>query len=147
MCLAIKAKSFTFYTAANPGIFLGGLIGESKREILEKIDKQYLPITYYFKHSDTLQKVIETLEKNGLNYPIIVKPDIGERGDNVEKINTLNELKTYFTSHRQADFIIQEFIAEPIELGILYYKMPLTNETGITSIGNHCRGTLFLNGN
>ncbi len=35
--LAIKHRSLTIFTAANPAIFLGGLFGESKNEIFELI--------------------------------------------------------------------------------------------------------------
>ena len=50
--LSIRAKSFTYFTAANPGIEHSGVFGESKIDILKKIDPHYLPKTMFFK-SDT----------------------------------------------------------------------------------------------
>lgn len=131
--LALRARSLTYFTAANPGIEHSGVFGESKIDILNKIDPQYLPITLYFKGSMGWQEVVQKLESTGLNYPIIVKPNVGERGSQVEKVNDIGELQRYMELNME-DFIIQEYLQLPMELGVLFYRIPGTEERGITSI-------------
>ncbi len=131
--LSIKAKSLTYFTAANPGIIHGGVFGESKIEILEKIDPKYRPTTLFFKVSATLPEVISTIEHSDLVFPMILKPDVGERGSEVEKIENESELAKYLKRNEQ-DFIVQEFVDYDIELGVLYHKLPITGTSNITSI-------------
>ncbi len=131
--LSIKAKSLTYFTAANPGIIHGGVFGESKIEILDKIDPKYRPTTLFFKVSATLPEVISTIEHSDLRFPMILKPDVGERGSEVEKIENESELANYLKRNEQ-DFIVQEFVDYDIELGVLYHKLPITGTSNITSI-------------
>lgn len=131
--LSIKAKSLTYFTAANPGIIHGGVFGESKIDILEKIEPKYRPTTLFFKVSATLPEVISGVEQSSLNFPMIIKPDVGERGAEVEKIENKSELTHYLKRNKQ-DFIIQEFVDFDIELGVLYHKFPISGESNITSI-------------
>ncbi len=131
--LAIRAKSWTYFTAANPGIIHGGVFGESKIDILEKIEPKYRPVTLFFKVESTLHQVMQAIEKSELIFPIIIKPNIGERGSAVEKLESESELEHYLEQNDQ-DFIIQEFVDYEIELGILYNKRPISGTSNITSI-------------
>ncbi|MCE7994143.1 MAG: hypothetical protein HEP71_19300 [Roseivirga sp.] len=131
--LSIRARSFTYFTAANPGIEHSGVFGESKIDILKKIDRHYLPTTLFFKSDTTAGQVAERLKDESLAFPVIVKPNVGERGNEVAKIDNPNQLTSYLDSNT-ADFIIQEFVDFEIELGILYYKFPDESKSGITSI-------------
>lgn len=131
--LALKAKSLTFFTAANPMMHLGGLVGESKSQILKAIPPKYLPQTVYFDSKIGFEAIINLMKEHQLHFPIVIKPDVGERGNGVEKLNNTNDLKNYLAQYAGA-FIIQSFITYPIELGILYYRIPGTSQSGITSI-------------
>jgi len=131
--LSLKAGSITFFTAANPGFYIGGFVGVSKKNILDKINKQYLPATLYFKAGDNLDKVKKEISLHQISFPLIVKPDVGERGKYVEKADDEKSLKEYL-SKNDFDFIIQELVAEGIELGILYYHFPDGSKSGITSV-------------
>jgi hypothetical protein len=131
--LSIKAKSLTFFTAANPGIYLGGFVGESKKSILQKINTEYLPKTIYCKNEFNVGRIEKELLNNNLIFPIIAKPDVGERGNKVEKINNKAELENYILSINE-DFLIQSFIDFEIELGIMYYHYPDGTKSGINSI-------------
>lgn len=131
--LSLKAKSLTFFTAANPGIYLGGFVGESKKSILQKIDNSYLPNTIYCKNEYNLQKIISMIESHKMAFPLIAKPDVGERGSNVEKVNNIAELENYIHLINE-DFIVQSYIDYEIELGVMYYHFPDGNQSGITSI-------------
>jgi hypothetical protein len=181
---------------------MSGFFGESKIDILRLIPAEYLPKTLFFE-ANADEKVIQAaMEKIGLNYPIIAKPNIGERGNLVARTENEQELWAHIQK-MNADFILQEYVDFPVELGVLYYRFPEETKGQISSItikdfmqvkgdglhtieeimeadlryrfqiarfrrlypellrtvlgqgevrllepiGNHCRGTKFLNGN
>lgn len=130
---AAKARSLTFFSAANPGIESGGLTGESKIEILDQVPEQYKPTTVFIDKETSLEKSLKEAFSRGLKYPFIAKPNVGERGFLVKKIHCKEDLDEFFDGVR-VDLIYQEFVDYDIELAILYYRLP-ENKTGeITSI-------------
>jgi hypothetical protein len=131
--LALKARSLTFFTAANPLMYLGGLIGESKSAILKAIPTEYLPHSIYIDKQSRSEEVIAKMQVASLHFPIVIKPNIGERGTGVAKIYNNEELEAYLNQHT-APAIVQSFSTYPIELGILYYHFPNGQHSGITSI-------------
>jgi hypothetical protein len=128
--LAIKARSFFFFTAANPNIDFGGMLGEKKSEIFDQIPKEYIPKTIFIKAGERA-KAIDQGYKMG--YPLIAKPDIGERGRLVEKISNEKALIKY-VEKCPIDFMIQELVDFPIELGVFYVKRPQEQKGRVTSI-------------
>jgi hypothetical protein len=132
LLLSLKNKSFAYFTVANPGIELGGFFGESKSAILQLIDKKYLPKAIEVNNISFYALVLE-LKEQGIGYPLIAKPDVGERGNEVAKINTEAELKHYH-ENTTAKYIVQEFITYEIELGILYSRLPNSNKGVVSSI-------------
>jgi hypothetical protein len=130
--LSLKNKSLAYFTSANPGIELGGFFGESKSDILKLIDKQYLPNSIEVDNhsSDT---ILKNLKQQNMQFPIIAKPDIGERGDNVAKINSEKELVDY-NKKSNFKYILQEFITYEIELGILYSRLPNSLYGDVSSV-------------
>ncbi|UZR93186.1 ATP-grasp domain-containing protein [Chondrinema litorale] len=200
--LAFKSRSFMYFSTTNPGMKYGGVIGESKISVLDRIDAKYLPKTIFINSGSQFNDIQFLIKEKGLELPLIVKPNIGERGKGVEKIENIESLKDYLDQNKE-DIILQEFIDYPVELGILYYRHPNEATGHISSvvmkefleiegnghatllelidskpraigrreyllnkyahqlndilpngerirlepIGNHCRGTKFLNGN
>ena len=132
--LSLKAHSFTFFTSANPGIEAGGFFGESKIDILKLINQKYKPKTIFIPAGHSLEHIEENLKEQGINFPLIAKPNVGERGFNVQKINTIDELKNYIHTTDYSDFIIQEFVDFETELGILYYRMPDETNGKVSSV-------------
>jgi ATP-grasp domain len=131
--LMVKSRSLTFFTAANPSIEMGGFFGESKIEILDKIPKEFLPRTIFFTQETNLDSVVTELLDSGIQFPFIIKPNVGERGYKVSKITNEADLQKYL-SEIQADFIVQEFIDFPIELGILFHRLPQSKVGSISSV-------------
>ncbi len=130
---AIRTRSLTFFTNADPCIDYGGFFGESKMEILRQIPKDYLPKTIFIEKQKDLKTIVDRLIQEDLVYPIICKPDVGERGTQVEKLYSNYDLVQYL-SNVQEDFIIQEFITYDIELGVLYYRYPDASTGKVTSV-------------
>ena len=130
--LGLRARSIFFFSASNPGIKYGGMVGESKNRILNKIPPQYIPKTLLISQEGS-ENVESKMQKAGLTYPVIMKPDIGERGWKVQKINNETQGDKYINDVK-GDIIIQEYIDLPFEAGVFYYRMPNEKKGTISSI-------------
>jgi hypothetical protein len=131
--LAIKARSAFFFSAANPAIPTGGLVGESKADINDFIPPQYRPKTILFRRGDSFMTVKSEFEKAGLLFPVILKPVVGCRGLLVEKAESYADLLNH-TQWYHSDFLIEEYIDYPVEGAVLYWKNPETGKSGIQSV-------------
>ncbi len=129
--LSLKARSFFFFSASNPSIETGGLLGESKFDILEKIPSQYKAVSIFIRAHTLFEDVLKKIIDAKLEFPIIAKPNVGQRGTAVAKIKTTGDLKIYILKNKK-DFIVQEYIDYKIELGVFYYRFP-NQKTGIIS--------------
>jgi hypothetical protein len=69
----------------------------------------------------------------GIEFPVIAKPDRGERGWCVKKIASANELACYKKEMR-VDFLIQAYINFPLEFSIFYYRNPNSEKGSLTSV-------------
>ena len=133
LLLSIRSRSFLFFTASNPGLENSGFIGESKSMILDKIPSQYVPA--YFKTNPVadINTILKKIEQNNMLFPLIAKPDVGERGRGVEKINNYADLYDY-NKRIGVPYIIQQYIDYPVETGIFYYRLPNSTLGTISSI-------------
>ncbi|MEQ9310490.1 MAG: VTT domain-containing protein [Balneolaceae bacterium] len=130
--LWIKYRSATICTLANPAIREGGFIKESKKEILDAIKATESVAKYTFiskeKSADKKLSIIEAfMDEYDLNFPIVIKPDVGERGRGVFIPKSIKELRFHLKSIFE-DLIVQQFI-EGEEFGVFYYRYP-TEENG-----------------
>jgi hypothetical protein len=142
--LSIKARSLGFFNASNPKIINGGFALESKKEIYDLIPTQYYPDTLFFKAHETLGNIKKALENTSIDFPFIIKPDIGLQGLRVEKIDTWPSLETYLQKTNYA-FLVQNCIKYPLEIGLFYYRMPNETQGTITGIVN--KEFLIVEGN
>jgi hypothetical protein len=131
--LALKARSFIYFSTAKPGQKYGGVMGESKYKVLSLIPEIFRPRTVFLPRSSSYSCILNIIEEMAFEYPFIIKPDVGERGKDVEKINNESELKAYLT-HKTNELIIQEYVDHELELGILYYRFPKNRKGQITSV-------------
>lgn len=121
--LMIRSRSWKFYIYTNPGIENGGFSGESKIRILNTITDRFKPWSQVFGKGSSMESILNKLMERNISFPVIAKPDIGEQGKGVEKIHSAEELEKYICS-TQYDFIIQEFVEAPVELGVFYIRYP-----------------------
>lgn len=63
-----------------------------------------------------------TLKEHGLSLPLVLKPDVGERGHGVHIVRTQQQLLEAAT-HYPAAFIVQEFVPGE-EFGLFYVRQP-----------------------
>jgi len=107
--------------------------GESKGKILDLIPEEYKARTILVLSGSGFDTILNLIEINKLTFPIIAKPDVGERGKGVQKIDSIGQLRSYIQNH-DADFLIQEYIDYPIELGIFYHRIPGAEKGNVTSV-------------
>ncbi|WP_421919948.1 hypothetical protein [Marinifilum sp.] len=131
--LAIKARSLAYFTPANPSMRFGGAFGMDKMGILHLLDKKYIPKGFVV-HSSLLQKELKDLmTEHDIDFPIVCKPNVGERGIGVEKIDDETDVES-FLKDKNEEILVQEFIDFPIELGVFYHRFPISEKDGITSV-------------
>jgi hypothetical protein len=131
--LALRARSFFFFSAANPSIVNGGFLGESKKEIHDIMPPELYPQTMHFPAGTEPSQVLTALQENGFDFPLIGKPDMGGRGRGVKVLKNEQDVLSYAVS-AQLDFHIQQFIDFPNEVGIFWYKLPNGQKGRISGI-------------
>ena len=112
---------------------MGGMFGESKYDVLKKIPEQYIPKTILIEAKSSRQEVLRALSENGFQLPVIFKPDLGERGFMVKKIESESEIDMYIAK-LPFSFIIQEFVDLPLEFGVFYTRFPQEEKGQVTSV-------------
>jgi len=143
--LAIRFRSISLPSLANPSIYSGGICRESKSEILALVPQEH-------RHSiaayTTIQRnrcgrippeevasATEKMAAAGLHYPVVAKPDMGQRGDGVRLVKNAAELARYLRRFPpQVPIILQQLADLPNEAGILYYRKPGESRGHIMSI-------------
>ncbi|MFA5298607.1 MAG: D-alanine--D-alanine ligase [Lutibacter sp.] len=132
--LALKARSFGFFSAVNPGIEGSGNGLESKYKTIQLLPKKYCPSTIYVSFGESLEEITSKIALNNIDFPLIIKPDVGFRGLLVTKIKDEDELSAYLKKYNSINLIIQEFISLKNECGLLYYRIPGEKTGKITSV-------------
>ncbi|MCX8490231.1 MAG: hypothetical protein ORN54_04110, partial [Cyclobacteriaceae bacterium] len=130
---AMKERSLFYFSASNPSVLTGGMMGESKYDVLQLVPDDVKPKTLFVKSSSSMLELMNLLAINGLTFPLIFKPDMGERGWMVRKIKTEAEAKQYL-NEIQVDFIIQELVDLPLEFGVFYLRFPSQENGFVNSI-------------
>lgn len=131
--LSFKAKSFFFFSGANPSIETGGMFFESKWKIFQLIPQKYFPITILIKPEDGINTIKMKLDEAQLKFPVIAKPDRGERGWGVKRVNSLAELEEY-RKNTTVDFLLQDYVSAPLEFSVFYHRNPDSLKGTVTSV-------------
>ena len=133
--LSIKYKSFLIPFYANPLIKNGGLIGESKWDFLKYLNPKDSSTLQSIKCSHKLGffEVKSILEKENMNYPFVIKPDVGQRGFGVRIIHNDYDLTEYLLMS-PFDRILQTLSLLPREAGLFYVRQPSDNIGSLFSI-------------
>jgi membrane protein DedA with SNARE-associated domain len=127
--LSIKHHGLTLPTAANPGIFSGGLVGESKIATLKSLmetSPEFTAEAELLRGSspqERLESFHEICHRRGISYPLVLKPDVGQRGAGVKLMQSEEQVYEYL-QRTAAPLIVQRFAQGPHEAGIFYYRFP-----------------------
>lgn len=135
--LALRYRGLTLPSAANPGIATGGLVGESKFLTLRDLwrtspeftaEAWHLPApTHPCEAANGRAARLELLRslcsEHAIAFPFILKPDIGQRGVGVKKIQSFTEADDYLRQ-TSAALVVQRYVPGPFEVGVFYYRFP-----------------------
>jgi len=131
--LSLRARSLFFFSPANPTITNGGFLLESKKQIYDLMPAGVYPRTLYCRRGMRMDQIRLQLAIEGLKFPLMAKPDIGQRGMGVELLKDECALLLY-ALRSKVDFLLQEYIDYPMEIGVFYYRMPGEEKGVITGI-------------
>ena len=129
---SFKARSFFYFSASNPGLENAGFIGERKSEIMKKIPSDLQP-KWFLVENFQLPDLLNELEISGIKFPLICKPNVGERGKGVAKIENQEDLIKYHTEVN-SPYLVQSFVPFPLEFGVFYFRIPGEAEGKVSSI-------------
>jgi hypothetical protein len=96
---------------------------ESKKKIYDLMPWEFYPKTLFVKCNTIPDDLLDKLMEDEYEYPLIAKPDIGGRGRGVKKLHNEREVIEY-AYNSKLDFLIQEFVPLPNEVGIFFYRYP-----------------------
>lgn len=133
--LGYKAGSFTFFTAINPKIHAGGFLNSEKYNLLTELPTEKVPKSILIKNFSTtsFEDIKSVIIQNNISPPWVLKPNKGERGLGVKVIKDLSQLeRVHYNYH--FDAIIQEFIENKSEFGILIHWDYNSSKPKITSL-------------
>lgn len=122
--LAVRYRSLTLFTAANPGIYSGGFCEEPKSETLAALRAlpEFCPafevVPAEAPPREKIAIVSRFLEEAGLGYPLVLKPERGERGTGVAIIRDAAQLEQRLRSSDRS-VIVQEFVPG-LEFGLYF---------------------------
>ena len=149
LLLAARHRSLTLPTVANPGMDGGGFIGESKAAILRDLvagrdeAQRFVVRTLLLPAvetsgaagsaapADRWAALAEWMAAEDLRFPLVLKPDVGQRGSGVRKVSSEAEARAYLVAMPLA-IAAQEYAPGPHELGVFWVRPPGSS-----------RGTIF----
>jgi hypothetical protein len=134
-----------FFTASNPGIENGGFIMESKKPIYDALPQYCSPVTLYFESGTDSFLVRLKMEEAGIDFPAVIKPDIGCGGRAVMAVQNEEELKNYVNAFT-VPFLIQPMVSYPHEIGLFFVRMPDQEKGFITGITSKVPGFVIGDG-
>jgi pimeloyl-ACP methyl ester carboxylesterase len=139
--LMLKHHSIRAPMCCNPGIENGGgLVGESKVSIMRRLgDHPAVLPTVPVEPADSIgcrvQAAINAMRRAELDFPIVIKPDAGQRGFGVRLIHSPEELAPYFKA-MTVRAVIQPYDPGPHEVGVMWVR-----HLGASPDG--CRGFIY----
>lgn len=138
--LSLRHGSWTLPSAANPAITAGGLAGEGKSEYFHIMGALARATTADFgiiknSKANGAGEAEQVMADAGLDYPLILKPDIGWCGYGVRLVRSRAELQLYLDAFpKDEDIILQRFVSYEGEAGIYYVRHPDEPHGRITGI-------------
>ncbi len=139
--LAFRHKRLLAFTACNPAIFASGIRDESKSEILLQLMPskkdfgnvaEFVLIEKEFSLEKRLAKAIQFMKITNASFPVVLKPDRGERGNEVIIATSQVELEKYLQK-KSFPIILQKYISG-LEFGVFYYRYPSEKNGNIFAI-------------
>jgi hypothetical protein len=132
-------NGFMDFTSVNPCMLFGGLLGESKSRTLASFGPdvpefpKFVLIENRIDVAESVDKLGAFMDGEGLSFPVVLKPDVGERGQGVAVIRSWEEAIAYFEKCSEP-VLAQEFVGG-YEFGLFYVRNRKEERGRIISIG------------
>lgn len=127
----IRFRSITFFSVCNPALSFGGMLDDDKTEAYRLIDEKYLPKTWEY---DAKVDLVQALEDRQMQFPVIVKPNMGFKGYAVRECMDMDDLQQHLAGLDQdRSWLIQEYIDLEREYSVMYYRSIDRREVSISS--------------
>lgn len=144
--LALRHRGPMTFTCANPAIPNGGgVVGESKHQILALLNDPHGIVL----HAELVPEMSDPVERTRLviamirddprlgGYPVILKPDVSQRGHAVKLARTDEDVHQYFEQMTRPA-LVQKYHPGPHEAGVLWSRVPVRGRP----VGD-CPGEVF----
>lgn len=131
MCawLGLRYRGLSLPTVANPGFRNGGIIGESKVDVLQALmdtTPEFVADGYLIAAAELgkRRRAMEAIrQEQAIGYPFVLKPNIGQRGAGFKLVGREAEATEYLARVR-SDVVLQRYVGDQKEIGIFYYRFP-----------------------
>jgi len=145
----LRYRSLSVVTAANPGMPSGGFVLDSKSEILRAFGDSSHIAKFKIIHSGSTEKeqketIFTFLNEIGTSFPVVLKPDFGERGKEVCIAESMPQAIAYLKGTEE-EIILQEYVPG-VEYGIFYERHPNEKKGRITGITEKASTIIHGNG-
>lgn len=128
--LALRYRSVTLPSAANPAITAGGLVGEGKLEYFRDMGpiarRATAPYGTILVSTVTSNLQLERVMREArLHFPVIAKPDLGLCGHGVRLVADMAALRDYVDGFPAGETVVlQTYLPQSGEAGIFYARDP-----------------------
>lgn len=128
--LSVVHRSITLPSCANPALTAGGLVGEGKMAYLALMGACARAVTARTTSVEiagpgALAEVEAAMARQGLVYPLVVKPDLGWCGFGVRRIEGRDALARYVSAFPRGErLVLQEWLGAACEAGLFYLRQP-----------------------
>ena len=124
--LTIRHRGITAISAANPGMPDGGIVGESKFDIVSRLPEEWTIPAVAIEPGPVdsrMWQFVSRLTTKQWAFPLILKPDVGQRGVGVKLARSLDEARDYL-ARENGRVVVQPYHPGPFEAGVFYYRFP-----------------------
>ena len=141
----IRLRGLTLWVNCNPGMLMSGMALEAKGDVLDgfKGEDAQVKIAKYLRVAegcpDAFEKVMSFLKEVAWSFPVVLKPDYGQRGQGVEIVRDEAGVRRW-VGNCEEGFLVQEMV-EGLEFGVHWSRAP-GEEVGVISslCGKHPQG-------
>lgn len=131
--LCVRFRRLDWLSAVNPGIEYGGLFGYRKSDVLKTLPAELVPHFEAVESALSFEAATALIDRWGSSFPLILKPEVGERGIGVrllrDRAEALQALTTIDRPH-----LLQEYCKHPFEYGVFVIRYPGESELRVVSV-------------
>lgn len=132
--LGLWAGGLTWFARVNPGMAWGGMLAYSKSEAMAELPPINKAAELAFNWPMSVEQLVKQLAESNLSWPLVLKPDQGERGRDVYRLAHLEALQQCLQPLPAGRYLVQEFLQLPYEFGVFVAKSTITQRFEVLSL-------------